>query len=200
PGLEQQLSDTTATVNNTIPTLFNRYDNLVDILDTNQPRAKESLHNLADFARNQLPDVEKDLAKANKLFDEIEDDDAVDKMVDLLKNDLKKQANVIANPINIDQKDIFPVKDYGSASTPFYTALAIWVGALLLVSLLTTDNKHKSLEPHLTTREIYLGKSGLFYTLGIIQALIVSIGDIVILKAQVESVVWFIAIAVFSSL
>ena len=200
PGLEQQLSDTTATVNNTIPTLFNRYDNLVDILDTNQPRAKESLHNLADFARNQLPDVEKDLAKANKLFDEIEDDDAVDKMVDLLKNDLKKQANVIANPINIDQKDIFPVKDYGSASTPFYTALAIWVGALLLVSLLTTDNKHKSLEPHLTTREIYLGKSGLFYTLGIIQALIVSIGDIVILKAQVESVVWFIAISVFSSL
>ncbi|MEB7754503.1 YhgE/Pip domain-containing protein [Staphylococcus pseudoxylosus] len=200
PGLEQQLSDTTATVNNTIPTLFNRYDNLVDILDANQPRAKESLHNLADFARNQLPDVEKDLAKANKLFGEIEDDDAVDKMVDLLKNDLKKQANVIANPINIDQKDIFPVKDYGSASTPFYTALAIWVGALLLVSLLTTDNKHKSLEPHLTTREIYLGKSGLFYMLGVIQALIVSIGDIVILQAQVESIVWFITISVFSSL
>ncbi|MEJ7485470.1 hypothetical protein WL639_12475, partial [Staphylococcus hominis] len=42
--------------------------------------------------------------------------------------------------------------------------------------------------------------SGLFYTLGIIQALIVSIGDMVILKAQVESVVWFIAISVFSSL
>ncbi|MBO1222356.1 YhgE/Pip domain-containing protein [Staphylococcus nepalensis] len=200
PGLEQQLSDTTATVNNTIPTLFNRYDQLVDILDANQPRAKEGLHNLADFARNQLPDVEKDLAKANDLFDEIEDDDAVDKMVDLLKNDLKKQANVIANPIDIDQKDIFPVKDYGSASTPFYTALAIWVGALLMVSLLTTDNKHQSLAPYLSTRAIYLGKSGLFYLLGIIQALIVSIGDIVILKAQVESIGWFIGISVFSSI
>ncbi|MDT3984610.1 YhgE/Pip domain-containing protein, partial [Staphylococcus ureilyticus] len=199
PGLEQQLSDTTATVNSTIPTLFNRYDRLVDILDTNQPRAKEGLHNLANFARNQLPNVEKDLAKANKLFDEIEKDDAVDKMVDLLKNDLKKQANVIANPIDIDQKDVFPVKDYGSASTPFYTALAIWVGALLMVSLLTTDNKHKSLAPYLSTREIYLGKSGLFYLLGIVQALIVSIGDIVILKAQVESIGWFIGIAVFAS-
>lgn len=200
PGLEQQLSDTTATVNSTIPTLFNRYDRLVDILDANQPRAKEGLHNLANFARNQLPNVEKDLAKANKLFDEIEKDDAVDKMVDLLKNDLKKQANVIANPIDIDQKDVFPVKDYGSASTPFYTALAIWVGALLMVSLLTTDNKHKSLAPYLSTREIYLGKSGLFYLLGIVQALIVSIGDIVILKAQVESIGWFIGIAVFASI
>src|SRR5699024_8288808 len=102
-----------------------------------QPRAKEGLHNLADFARNQLPDVEKDLAKANDLFDEIEDDDAVDKMVDLLKNDLKKQANVIANPIDIDQKDIFPVKDYCTSSKPINIVLAIWVGTLLMVSLLT---------------------------------------------------------------
>jgi uncharacterized phage infection (PIP) family protein YhgE len=39
---------------------------------------------------------------------------------------------------------------------------------------------------------IEIGKSGLFYTLGIIQALIVSIGDMVILKAQVESVVWVV--------
>ena len=36
--------------------------------------------------------------------------------------------------------------------TPFYTALSVWVGALLMVSLLTVDNKHKSLEPVLTTR------------------------------------------------
>ena len=36
--------------------------------------------------------------------------------------------------------------------------------------------------------------------LGVIQALIVSIGDLVILKATVESPVLFVSIAVFSSL
>ena len=33
PGLEQRLADTTATVNENIPTVFNRYDQLVDLLD-----------------------------------------------------------------------------------------------------------------------------------------------------------------------
>lgn len=200
PGLEQRLADTTATVNENIPTVFNRYDQLVDLLDKNQPEAKQKLHDLAKLIRNDLPGVEKDLAKANKLFKEIDDDDAVDKMVDFLKNDLKKQADVVSNPIKINQEDVFPVKDYGSASTPFYTTLSCWVGALLMVSLMTTDNKHKDLEPYLTKREDYLGKSGLFYLIGTVQALVVSIGDIVILHAQVESVGWFIGLTVLTSL
>lgn len=200
PGLEQRLADTTATVNQNVPILFNRYDRLVQLLNENQPQAKQDLHRLAEFIRNDLPGLEKDLAKADKLFKEIDKDDTIDKLVNLLKNDLKKQADVIANPIKMNHEDVFPVKDYGSASTPFYTALAVWVGALLMVSLLTTDNKHRELASILTKREIYLGKLGLFYMIGIIQALIVSIGDIVILEAQVESVPWFIGITVLSSM
>ena len=65
--------------------------------------------------------------------------------------------------------------------TPFYTALSIWVGGLLMVSL-RVDNKHEHLRPILTKRQIYLGKAGFFFMLGVIQALIVSIGDLVILK------------------
>ncbi|WP_412518928.1 YhgE/Pip domain-containing protein [Staphylococcus simulans] len=200
PGLEQQLANATATVNENLPALFNRYDHAVQLLDEKQPQAKEALHNLAEFIRNDLPGLEKDLAKADKLFDEAEKDDAVDKMVDLLKNDLKKQADVISNPIKINQEDVFPIKDYGSASTPFYTALSIWVGSLLMVSLLTTDNKHKELMPTISTRETYIGKSGLFYIIGILQSLIVSIGDLVILHAKVEHVGWFIGLCVLSSI
>ena len=45
-----------------------------------------------------------------------------------------------------------------------------------------------------------MGKAGFFFLLGIVQALIVSIGDLVILKAAVESPVLFVTIAVFCSL
>lgn len=69
-----------------------------------------------------------------------------------------------------------------------------------MVSLLSVDNKHEHLRPILTKRQIYLGKAGFFFMLGVIQALIVSIGDLVILKAAVESPVLFVSIAVFSSL
>ena len=134
PQLEQELANVTQSVNQNLPALFNRYDNAVNLLNENQPRAKEGLASLADFAQNKLPDVEKDLKKADKVFKKLDKDDAIDKLIDTLKNDLKKQADTIANPINKKTTDVFPVKDYGSGMTPFYTALSIWVGGLLTVS------------------------------------------------------------------
>ncbi|MBS3228220.1 YhgE/Pip domain-containing protein [Staphylococcus aureus] len=200
PQLEQRLTNATASVNKNLPTLLNGYDQAVGLLNKNQPQAKKALSDLADFSQNKLPDVEKDLKKANKIFKKLDKDDAVDKLIDTLKNDLKKQAGIIANPINKETVDVFPVKDYGSGMTPFYTALSVWVGALLMVSLLTVDNKHKSLESVLTTRQVFLGKAGFFIMLGMLQALIVSVGDLLILKAGVESPVLFVLITIFCSI
>ena len=200
PQLEQRLTNATASVNKNLPTLLNGYDQAVGLLNKNQPQAKKALSDSADFSQNKLPDVEKDLKKANKIFKKLDKDDAVDKLIDTLKNDLKKQAGIIANPINKKTVDVFPVKDYGSGMTPFYTALSVWVGALLMVSLLTVDNKHKSLEPVLTTRQVFLGKAGFFIMLGMLQALIVSVGDLLILKAGVESPVLFVLITIFCSI
>lgn len=200
PELEANIAKATDTVNAKLPEAFEKYDTLNALLDENQPKAKRALSNLADFARNDLPTVEQDLIKAEKVFKELDEDNTIEDIIDLLRNDLKKQAGVIAHPIEIDQHNIFPVKDYGSASTPFYTALAIWVGTLLLVSLLSVHNKHEDLKPYLTIRETYLGKMGLFMMMNMIQAFIVSVGDIVILKASVESVPLFIAISLYSAM
>ncbi|UXR71531.1 YhgE/Pip domain-containing protein [Staphylococcus sp. IVB6240] len=199
PEVEANIAKATDTVNAKLPEAFEKYDTLNALLDQNQPKAKRVLSNLADFARNDLPQVEQDLVKAEKVFNELEEENTLEDLINLLRNDLKKQAGVIAHPIEIDQHNVFPVKDYGSASTPFYTALAIWVGTLLLVSMLTVHNKHEKLKPYLTIRETYLGKMGLFMMMNMIQAFIVSVGDIVILKASVESAPLFIAISVYSA-
>ncbi len=106
-----------------LPTLLNGYDQAVGLLNKNQPQAKKALSDLADFSQNKLPDVEKDLKKANKIFKKLDKDDAVDKLIDTLKNDLK-QAGIIANPINKKTVDVFPVKDYGLGMTPFLSALS----------------------------------------------------------------------------
>lgn len=200
PRVEGRVSDATATVNEKLPEAFAQYDRLRHILDTNQPKAKETLHRLAEFARNDLPEVERDLQKADGIFKQLDKENTIEDLIDLLRNDLKKQAGVIASPVDLQKEDVFPVKDYGSASTPFYTALSIWVGALLLVSLLSVHNKHPELKPYLSIRETYLGKMGLFLLMNITQATIVSIGDIVILKASIESVPLFIAISMYSAL
>ena len=61
--------------------------------------------------------------------------------------------------------------------TPFYTVLSLWVGVLLLMSLLSA-NVHGDYKPF----EIYFGRGLTFLTIAIIQAFIVSAGDLYILK------------------
>ncbi|WP_140426085.1 hypothetical protein, partial [Escherichia coli] len=75
--LEQRLTNATASVNKNLPTLLNGYDQAVGLLNKNQPQAKKALSDLADFSQNKLPDVEKDLKKANKIFKKLDKDDAV---------------------------------------------------------------------------------------------------------------------------
>lgn len=41
--------------------------------------------------------------------------------------------------------DVFLVKDYGFGMMLFYIVLFIWVGGLLMVSLLFVDNKYEYL-------------------------------------------------------
>lgn len=78
---------------------------------------------------------------------------------------------------------------------PFYTVLSLWVGILLLMSLLST-NVHGDYKPN----EVYFGRGLTFLTLTIIQALIVSLGDIYFLKVQAVNIPLFILISVFTSI
>ena len=59
--------------------------------------------------------------------------------------------------------------------TPFYTVLSIWVGALLMSSLLTTkvedeENKYKPYQK-------YFGRGLLFMIISLLQTLIITLGD-----------------------
>lgn len=45
-------------------------------------------------------------------------------------------ATVLSAPVSVDRIAIYPTYNYGSAMTPFYTILSIWVGAIVLVAML----------------------------------------------------------------
>jgi len=81
--------------------------------------------------------------------------------------------------------------------TPFYTVLSIWVGALLLISLLSVD-----VHPHeqYTGKEIYFGRFLTFLTIGFLQTLIVTLGDLFILDVSVSAPFWFVVFGLFISL
>jgi putative membrane protein len=138
--------------------------------------------------------------KTSQLADRIRDiqgETDINEIIDLLRNDPNAEKSFFEEPVVLNKNSLFPIRNYGAAMTPFYTVLAIWVGALLLISLLATE----VITPHeFTERQIYFGKLLTFICIGFIQALIVTVGDIFILGVHIAEAGWFIGFGLFISI
>lgn len=93
-------------------------------------------------------------------------------------------SDFMSSPVSVDSEVLYDVENYGSAMTPFYTNLALWVGGLILVSILKQEVDKDSTIKHLTPSSAYFGRWLLFITVGLIQGLIVCLGDLLLLKVQ----------------
>ncbi|MEJ9256576.1 YhgE/Pip domain-containing protein [Bacillus wiedmannii] len=149
---------------------------------------------LADI-KAEMPETEKKIKElANKIRDFESEEDLKD-IIRLLKNDVEKQSDYFANPVNLKENKLFAMPNYGSAMSPFYTVLALWVGALLMVSLLTVEVHEEG--TNYKSHEIYFGRLLTFLTIGLSQAFIVSMGDIFLLGTYVVDKFWFVLFSLF---
>jgi putative membrane protein len=107
-------------------------------------------------------------------------------------------AEFMASPVTVKEHALFPVKTYGSAMAPLFTNLSLWIGAFMLVVLLRQEVDTDGVED-LTVRQAYLGRFTLLAMFATMQALLVSIGNIVIGVQMVNPFV-FVATSVFAGL
>ncbi|MBJ7931551.1 phage infection protein [Bacillus toyonensis] len=149
---------------------------------------------LADI-KADMPETEKKVKElANKIRD-FESEEDIKDIIRLLKNDVEKQSDYFANPVNLKENKLFAMPNYGSAMSPFYTVLALWVGALLMVSLLTVEVHEEG--ANYKSHEVYFGRLLTFLTIGLSQAFIVSMGDIFLLGTYVVDKFWFVLFSLF---
>ena len=138
--------------------------------------------------------------RVHRLADKIrifEKETNLNNIIQLLINNPIAEKSFFEEPIKMKEHRVFPIENYGTGMTPFYSVLAIWVGCLLLISLLSVDTKQ---EDHFEIREVYFGKLFTFWTIGIIQTLIIVLGDIFILNVSASDSIWFILFSLFISL
>lgn len=147
--------------------------------------------------KEKLPKAEKIIEELNEKLKILNNDIKLNDIITLLKKDAGVESEFIASPVNIKQKRIFPIENYGSAMTPFFTTLSLWVGALILVSILSTEVKN--FQRKLKSYEEYFGRYLIFMTLGILQALVVTIGDILILRVKPANSCMFVLYGMFIS-
>lgn len=113
-------------------------------------------------------------------------------------------ADFIAAPVTLSTVSQYPVRNYGSGMTPFYTVLAIWVSGIILISLfkmeLDRDEKRRlNMMKPLTAAESYIGRSMIFLAVGLLQAMIICAGDIYLLGVQCENIPLFFAAGAVTS-
>ncbi|WP_176224022.1 YhgE/Pip domain-containing protein [Thalassobacillus devorans] len=152
---------------------------------------------LLEYMLGEYPYVNE---KINQLADrirEIQGETDINEIIELLQNDPEAESGFFKEPVELNKNSLFSIANYGTGMTPFYTVLAIWVGCLLLVSLLATDVRDPE---HFTGTQVYFGKLMVFAGIGFLQTLIVTTGDIFVLKINIAEPMWFVLFGLFISL
>ncbi|WP_231571092.1 YhgE/Pip family protein [Gordoniibacillus kamchatkensis] len=147
--------------------------------------------------QRDLPAAEAKVKSIADRIRELEKEGTLNELIDLLKINADKESDFFAEPVKLTENKLFPIPNYGSAMSPFFTTLSLWVGALLLVSLLTVE-VHEP-EAQLKSYQIYFGRYMTFGTLAVLQSVLVTAGDIWLLKAYVADKLPFIAFGMLLS-
>ena len=171
PAVERKLSETEVKISSAYGKLLS--------LQAQMPSAKSKIQKLTDEIKKADSGIDK-----NQLFN-------------LLKVDYKQQAEFFANPVKLQENKLYHIENYGSAMTPFYTVLSIWVGSLLMSSLLTTkvEDEEKKYKPY----QKYFGRGLLFVIISLFQTLIITLGDMYVLGTQATSPYRFVLYALLIS-
>lgn len=125
-------------------------------------------------------------------------DERLQTLITVLNGNAEKYAEFLSSPVSVTEETIYPVASYGDAMTPFYSALAIWVGGVVLTAILKVEAEPKGLR-NVTEGQKYWGKFLLFFILGQIQTAVIVLGDIYLLGCQCqEPVMFWVASAITS--
>jgi len=105
-------------------------------------------------------------------------------LMNALKLDSGALVKYLSSPVNLETVQLFAIKDYGSAASPFYTILTLWVGGLFNVVIMKTEIKPSRDLPVLTKWEGFWGRYFLIFAIGQLTAMVTGLGNLYYLGVQ----------------
>ena len=147
------------------------------------------------YAKDNLPRAEEIVNEVTSKVAKIKDSSDLKDLLKLIANNVEERSNYLTSPVELEENSLYPMRNYGTAMTPFYSVLSLWVGMTLLVSMFSVE-AHSEYN-HM---EVYFGKLLLFLTIGMTQALIVALGDLYLLKIYCVNPALFVTGILFTSI
>lgn len=169
--------------------------------------ALKALNGGLDLSIGSLLDMQSGFKSLSELFNTLADSDEMKDINYLLSDGTDVIAENLASPIKMRTETIYPVKNFGSMMASFYTILSQWVCALFAVVLISAKIRRRpdgvlveegSGGPRL--HEMFFGRYRLFAMIGIAQALLVSLGDLLYLGIQCHHPFLFVLAACVNGL
>ena len=105
-------------------------------------------------------------------------------------------SSFMSSPVKLDTVTLYPVNPYGSGIAPFFSNLALWVCGFILMAIVRLRIDPVGL-PRFSATQAYFGRWLFYVSIGIIQSLIICIGDLV-LGIQCENPAAFIGAGVLA--
>lgn len=191
PIVEDKLGIAAGFLQNDWPTIKAEITSTMNMVDEKLPDVEKALNAAVDLINNDWPNIKTGIHKAANAIRKGESEVDLGEIIKLLKLDATKEADFFKQPVELQTNDIYPIANNGSASTPFYTALCLWVGALLLSSVATTEyHLEKKDKERFTQRETFVARMLTFLTMAIAQSLIVTLGNMFLLGVDVHNPVY----------
>lgn len=123
----------------------------------------------------------------------LSEDEQLQEVLQFIRQDVEKQSTFLSHPVEMETNRLYPVANYGSGMSPFYTTLAIWVGCLLMMAMISPINE-KGLEayPEARLTPMYLSRLWLYQIVSMFQSAIIGLGDLLILHVDCRHPVLFV--------
>ncbi|MDR0922160.1 MAG: YhgE/Pip domain-containing protein [Lactobacillales bacterium] len=199
PTAEAKLAKASEFIQNDWPSLKQEMTMTLAVVNKKMPEISKAVNTSSTLIKEDWPMLKQGIQKAAKAIREGEKEVDLEELIKLLKLDANKESDFFAHPVKVETSKMYPIPNYGSASTPFYTALALWVGAVLFSSIAGTDFYLEKGMKGFSKREMYLTRFSTFALVGLGQALIVTLGNLFILHTYVENPVYELVFALFIS-
>ena len=136
------------------------------------------LNNVLNGTQSSLNAVINRLDNVRTDINAITSSETFQKLTSLEGIDSDTIAEFVSSPVNVDTETYYSVKNYGSSMTPFYSNLAIWVGGIVLIAIFKMEvDRDRSMRSYSATN-MYFGRWLLYMLLGLVQGLIVCVGDV----------------------
>lgn len=168
--------------------------NLVNALDEDMPDMSKLSKSLSSSIKTGddmlkslnllLSNCKDQLNALNDRLNALDDSDLLNAVVNLTDKNSDELGQFIACPVIVNTEKVYKINNYGSAMAPFYSTLALWVGAVILVAIIKTDVKNKKQLGNVTPLQEYFGRMLIFVFFALIQGLIICLGDLYFLKIQ----------------